>query len=91
MAKYIIEFNDEPNKDLDEIAYYSCKQVPWWSVSEGIIKRLTPYIEKDQEAVKKPKGLFERNKDKILQAGMECREIELIIDGRLFRIREVAQ
>lgn len=51
MAKYIIEFNDEPNKDLDENAYYSCKQVPWWSVSEGTIKRLTPYTEPDRKAI----------------------------------------
>ena len=40
---------------------------------------------------KKPQGLFERNKDRILQAGLEGREVELRIDGRLFAIREVAQ
>lgn len=52
MAKYIIELNDEANKDLIEDAYYSCKQIPWRGVSKEIVKRLTPYIEKDQEAVK---------------------------------------
>lgn len=36
-------------------------------------------------------ALFERNKERILQAGMEGREVELRIDGRLFAIREVAQ
>ena len=36
-------------------------------------------------------GWVERNKERILQAGMEGREIELRISGRLFAIREKAQ
>ena len=34
---------------------------------------------------------MERNKERILQAGMEGREIEFRIGGRLFAIREKAQ
>ena len=36
-------------------------------------------------------GWMERNKDKILQAGLEGREVEFRIGGRLFAIREKAQ
>ena len=50
------------------------------------LKELKEYREKGE-----PKGLFERNKERILQAGMEGREVELRIGGRLFAIREVAQ
>lgn len=39
----------------------------------------------------KPEGWMERNKERILQAGMEGREIEFRIGGRLFAIREKAQ
>lgn len=38
-----------------------------------------------------PEDWMERNKERILQAGMEGREIELRIGGRLFAIREKAQ
>ena len=38
-----------------------------------------------------PEGWLEQNKAKILQAGMEGREIEFRIGGRLFAIREKAQ
>lgn len=34
---------------------------------------------------------MERNKERILQAGMEGREVEFYIGGRLFAIREIAQ
>lgn len=34
---------------------------------------------------------WERNKDRILKAGMEGREVEFRIGGRLFAIREMAQ
>lgn len=37
------------------------------------------------------KGWMEKNKERILQAGKEGREIEFRIDGRLFAIREKAQ
>jgi len=48
--KYVLEFDDEPNKDFEN-AYYSCKQIPWWGVSKEIIKRLTPYTEPDRKAI----------------------------------------
>ena len=51
MAKYIIELNDEANKDLIGDAYYSCKQIPWWGVSKEIVKRLMPYTEPDRKAI----------------------------------------
>ena len=38
-----------------------------------------------------PEGWMERNEERILQAGMEGREIEFRIGGRLFAIREKAQ
>lgn len=38
-----------------------------------------------------PEDWMERNKECILQAGMEGREIEFRIGGRLFAIREKAQ
>ena len=38
-----------------------------------------------------PEDWMERNKERILQAGMEGREIEFQIGGRLFAIREKAQ
>ena len=34
---------------------------------------------------------MERNKDRILKAGLEGREVEFRIGGRLFAIREMAQ
>lgn len=38
-----------------------------------------------------PENWMERNKERILQAGMEGREIEFRIGGRLFAIREKVQ
>lgn len=38
-----------------------------------------------------PEDWMERNKERILRAGMEGREIEFRIGGRLFAIRELAQ
>lgn len=38
-----------------------------------------------------PEDWMERNEERILQAGMEGREIEFRIGGRLFAIREKAQ
>lgn len=48
-----------------------------------IIKEWLPSIQ--------PEDWLEKNKERILQAGMEGREVEFRIGGRLFRIREVAQ
>ena len=39
----------------------------------------------------RPEDWMERNKERILRAGMEGREIEFRIGGRLFAIREKAQ
>lgn len=38
-----------------------------------------------------PEDWMEQNKDRILKAGLEGREIEFRIGGRLFAIREKAQ
>ncbi len=39
--KYIIELEDTPSFAEDGIAYYKCRQVPWWFVGDSIIGRLT--------------------------------------------------
>lgn len=49
--KYIIEFEDEPSMVEAGLRYYQCKQVPYWGVSHGIIKNLTPYTEPDCKAI----------------------------------------
>lgn len=49
--KYIIEFEDEPSMIEAGLRYYQCKQVPYWGVSHGIIKNLTPYTEPDRKAI----------------------------------------
>ena len=50
--------------------------------AEGVIGQL-PTVQ--------PGGWLEQNKDRILQAGKERREVEFRIGGRLFAIREKAQ
>lgn len=49
--KYIIEFEDEYSMNEGGMKYHQCKQVPYWSVSNGIIKNLTPYTEPDRKAI----------------------------------------
>ena len=49
--KYIIEFEDEYSMNEGGMKYHQCKQVPYWSVSHGIIKKLTPYTEPDRKAI----------------------------------------
>lgn len=51
--KYIIELEDEPMKGTFEkdVNYYRCKQVPYWSLSEAMINKLTPYPEPDRKAI----------------------------------------
>ena len=49
--KYIIEFEDEYSMNEGGMKYHQCKQVPYWSVSHGIIKNLTPYTEPDRKAI----------------------------------------
>lgn len=43
--KYIIEFKDEPELLEEGLAYYTCVDAPWWSASDHLIGKLTPYIE----------------------------------------------
>jgi len=47
--KYIIELKDEPIKGMlsDEGNYYRCKQIPYWSISDSMKNKLTPYTEPD--------------------------------------------
>ena len=49
--KYIIEFEDEYSMNEGGMKYHQCKQVPYWSVSHGIIKNLTPYTEPDRNVI----------------------------------------
>lgn len=49
--KYIIEFEDEYSMNEGGMKYHQCKQVPYWSVSHGIIKNLTPYTEPDRKDI----------------------------------------
>lgn len=46
---------------------------------------------RDVSKTEQADGWIERNKDRILQAGLEGREVEFRIGGRLFAIREKAQ
>ena len=77
MDKQLIKNRDETKRNIDLLVELAYKQ--------GRIDGL------EEAAAKKHQGLFERNKDRILQAGLEGREVELRIGGRLFAIREVAQ
>ena len=58
-------------------------------VVSGIDRDFVQYIEALPSA--QPEDWMERNKERILHAGMEGREIEFRIGGRLFAIREKAQ
>lgn len=59
--KYIIEFEDEYSMNEGGMKYHQCKQVPYWSVSHGIIKNLTPYTEPDRKAIEDEVWEFVRN------------------------------
>ena len=43
--KYIIEFKDEPELLEEGLAYYTCVDAPWWSASDHLIGKFTPYTE----------------------------------------------
>lgn len=77
MDKQLIKNRDETKRNIDLLVELAYKQGRYDGLNET--------------STKKPQGLFERNKERILQAGMEGREVELRISGRLFAIREVAQ
>ena len=48
--KYILELEDEPNKEyFGEGNYYRCKQIPYWSISESMRNRLEPHDEADRK------------------------------------------
>lgn len=53
-----------------------------WQMDVEALKKLSPV---------QPGGWLEQNKDRILRAGKEGREVEFRIGGRLFAIREKAQ
>lgn len=68
---------------------------PWLKVegySEGELNMLKAVLyELTVMPSAEPEDWMERNKERILQAGKEGREIEFRIGGRLFAIREKAQ
>ena len=69
--KYILELEDEPNKDyFGEGNYYRCKQIPYWSISESMRNRLEPY----DEAVRKTENSSEKpnNCEDITEDGVTC-------------------
>ena len=86
-------------------AIYAVEGVDWYHINERgeLVKGANSkdheplYKAKDVydalENVKpvQPGGWLEQNKDRILQAGMKGREVEIRIGGRLFAIREKAQ
>ena len=62
---------------------------PQDKIGDAAYRICAEFIERLPSA--QPDGWLEQNKDKILQAGMEGREIDFYIGGRLFAIREKAQ
>lgn len=58
-------------------------------IGDDIAEECELYLKQVPSA--QPEDWMERNKERILQAGMEGREIEFRIGGRLFAIREKAQ
>ncbi len=62
-----------------------CFNIQKQNRSCGLIRRL------EDLPSAQPDDWMERNKERILQAGMEGREIEFRMGGRLFAIREKAQ
>ena len=57
-----------------------------WAVSRANVDCMLRALPSAQ-----PEDWMEQNKDRILKAGMEGREVEFKIGGRLFAIREKAQ
>ncbi len=77
MDKQVIKNRDELKNNIDLLVELAYKQGRFDGLNEALTKN--------------PQDLFERDKERILQAGMEGKAVELRIGGRLFRIREVAQ
>ena len=70
MSKYIVEFSDKPSYQEDNIIFYPCKQIQWWSVSKSNIDKLTPLDKALDEAYQR--GL-EDGKDLINRSCDSCR------------------
>lgn len=51
MAKYIIEFEDEPSMREDGVNYYTCKSARWYKLEDTIINRLEPYTDPDRKDI----------------------------------------
>lgn len=64
-----------------------------WGLIDGLSEGQAIEILSDEEKVPsvQPEGWLARHRDEILKAGMEGREFEFRIGGRLFAIREKAQ
>lgn len=52
MAKYIIEFSDEPIKILGKRDVYVCKDLPMITLTKSDLEHLTPYIDRNLDLVK---------------------------------------
>ena len=76
VMKYILELEDEPNKEyFGEGNYYRCKQIPYWSISESMKNRLEQYDEADG---KKRVMTLEQNITAILESCFSGFKDELI-------------
>ena len=63
----------------------------WHRADSAIVSAIEIGLRVKKIPSAQPEDWMERNKERILQAGMEGREIEFRIGGRLFAIREKAQ
>lgn len=77
MGKYVIELDDEPCMREDGYNFYTCKTVPWWSISDMIINRLTPYTEPDEQEIREKveKEVWEFARKMISTSGNEVSEM----------------
>lgn len=106
VALYIANFpeascmNPEKMHDTDDlISRQAAIDAIWHSIGDanGELQSFAEVIVGDAEdeiralPSVQPEDWMERNKDRILKAGMEGREVEFRIGGRLFAIREKAQ
>lgn len=83
--KFVIELKDEPSITEDGVNYYKCVSVPWWLISDNIIKRLTPY-DPEEKADCWSDGYFDGFDDGKKQAKVQaeldvCHDIEAVARG----------
>ena len=87
--KWLFE-NSITERELSE-----SKQIANWVDVQPTVEPPSRYVAKIEINKEDIEGLVaekvEEIKERILQAGMKGKEVELRIGGRLFRIREVAQ